>query len=95
MITIKCTDDPDVPEKTREEVRPGNPYIAFSTKPSVTVVIDNPIQRSGQFRITTGICDGDTTDAFTEKVAKNIGLKGTFFLFIYLTHTIFVSSFRV
>lgn len=73
---IKYTDDSDAPEKTREEVRPGNPYIGFSTKPSVTVVLDNPTQRSGMFRITTGICNGDTTKEFSEKVAKIIGLKG-------------------
>lgn len=78
-LEIKFTDDEFAPEKTREEVRPGNPYIVFSTRPFVEVTLDNPVQRSGLFRITTGISDNDSTKHFIEKISKIVGLKGILF----------------
>lgn len=73
---MKYTTESDAPDRNREEVRPGHPFIEFSTKPSVNVVLDNPIQMSGLFRVNLGISDGDTTKLVMEKVAKNIELKG-------------------
>lgn len=75
-LEIRTTDEEDTPEKMREDVRPGSPYIVFSVKPFVPVVLDNPQQRSNLFRINLNITDGETTATFTEKVAKVIGLKG-------------------
>lgn len=73
---MKYTDEEGTSEKTREEVCPGSPYIVFSTKPSVQIVLDNPTQRSGMFRITTGISEADTVQSLTEKISKILGLKG-------------------
>lgn len=75
-LDIRTTDEEGTPEKMREEVRPGSPYIVFSVKPSVAVVLDNPQQRSSLFRINSNITDAETTAKFTDKVAKVVGLKG-------------------
>lgn len=64
----------------REDVRPGSPYIVFSVKPSVAVVLDNPQQRSNLFRINLNVTDGETTASFTDKVAKVVGLKGEHYI---------------
>lgn len=63
-------------DRNREDVRPGHPFIEFSTKPAVHVIFDNPMQMSGLFRVNIAISDGDTTKSVSEKVAKNIELKG-------------------
>lgn len=73
---MKYTTESDAPDRNREEVRPGHPFIEFSTKPAVNVVFDNPMQMSGFFRVNLGISDGDTTKSILEKVAKVIELKG-------------------
>lgn len=83
-LELKYTDDEGTPEKTREEVRPGSPYIVFSTKPSIQIVLDNPTQRSGMFRITTGVSEADTVQSLTEKICKIIGLKGMWIYFVFL-----------
>lgn len=75
-LEIRQTDEEGTPEKMREDVRPGSPYIVFSVKPTVEVVLDNPQQRSSLFRIKISIADAETTATFTDKVAKTIGLKG-------------------
>lgn len=77
-LDIKCTDDKDANEKTKEEVCPGHPFIVFSSKPSVPIVLENPVPRSGLFTITSDISDGDTTQSLTDKIARVVGLKGTF-----------------
>ncbi|XP_067623331.1 leucine--tRNA ligase, cytoplasmic [Eurosta solidaginis] len=74
-IEVKYTDDPSAPEKTREEVRPGAPFIAFTIAPSLTVDLTNPIERSGLFQVNTVICEGDTVKQLTEKLAKQINFK--------------------
>lgn len=76
-LIVKYTDAPDAPEKTREEVRPGAPYISFFTKPSVSVCLDNPIERSGLFNLNTVINENESIKQFKEKVAKLVGLKET------------------
>lgn len=73
---MKYTTESDAPDRNREEVRPGHPFIEFSTKPAVNVVLDNPIQMSGFFRVNLGISDGDTAKSVMEKVAKAIELEG-------------------
>lgn len=74
-LEIKFTDSLDAPEKTREEVRPGTPYINFFSKPMVVISLENPIERSGFFSLKAGIGNNDTTKQFREKIAKIIGLK--------------------
>lgn len=63
-----------MPEKTREEVRPGSPYVAFSVDPFAWLYLDNPQQRSGLFRVRVPVKTGDRTEAVRERVAKSIGL---------------------
>lgn len=75
-LELKYTSEADAPDRIREEVRPGHPYIEFSSKPAVQVILDNPVQMSGLFRVNIGICDGDTVKTVLEKVAKVIELKG-------------------
>lgn len=74
-LEIKYTDDPSAPEKTREEVRPGSPFISFSVAPHVPVELVNPTERSGLFQVNTIISEGDTVQSLREKLAKIIGLK--------------------
>ncbi|XP_034473062.1 leucine--tRNA ligase, cytoplasmic [Drosophila innubila] len=74
-LEIKYTDDASAPEKTREEVRPGSPFIAFSVAPHVSVELTNPIERSGLFQVNAIISEGDTVQSLREKLAKIIGLK--------------------
>lgn len=74
-LDIKFTDDPTASEKTKEEVRPGIPFIVYSTKPSVKVTLENPMPRSGMFTNFLNVSDGDTTQVLKEKLVKNLGLK--------------------
>ncbi|ALC38838.1 CG33123 [Drosophila busckii] len=74
-LEIKYTDDASAPEKTREEVRPGAPFISFSIAPHVSVEFINPTERSSLFQINTIISEGDTVESLREKLAKIIGLK--------------------
>lgn len=75
-MEIHYTDDPAATEKSREEICPGAPFISFSAKPTVEIVLENPIPRSGLFTITSNIVNGETTQSFTDKIAKIVGLKG-------------------
>lgn len=75
-MEIRYTDDPSAPEKTREEVRPGNPYISFTPRSYVTIVADNPVPGSGLFKLNTEICDGDTPQQLIKRIAKLIGSIG-------------------
>lgn len=81
-LLIKYTDDPEVPEKTREEVRPGAPYIIFSSKPYVAVSLDNPILGSGLFTININVKNNETTKQFKHRVAKVVGMKGECFFIL-------------
>uniref|UniRef100_A0A182Y3F3 leucine--tRNA ligase n=2 Tax=Anopheles stephensi TaxID=30069 RepID=A0A182Y3F3_ANOST len=74
-LTFRYTDEPDTPEKMREEVRPGVPFIVFTVKPFVTVTLENPVERSGLFTVTMNLSDGDTSKTLKEKLAKQIGFK--------------------
>ncbi|XP_011294281.1 leucine--tRNA ligase, cytoplasmic [Musca domestica] len=74
-LEIKYTDDPAAPEKTREEVRPGNPFITFTVAPHVPVVFTNPIERSGLFQVNAVVSEGETTRSLKEKLAKILGFK--------------------
>lgn len=80
-MEIKYTDDPNAPEKTKEEVRPGFPFIAFSVSPFVAVYLENPVPMSGLFSVRTTITSDDTVKTFYEKVAKHIGLKRKSWIF--------------
>lgn len=74
-LTIKYTDDPNVPEKTREEVRPGVPYIAFSIKPFVRIQLENPLPRSSLFTVTVNVVEGENVKALYEKVGRSLDMK--------------------
>lgn len=74
-IEIKFTDDESANEKTREDTRPGIPYIVFSVKPSLKVNLENPIPRSGHFSTFLNVSDGDTTRALREKLAKKLNIQ--------------------
>lgn len=74
-IEIRFTDDPTATDKMKEEVRPGTPFIVYTTKPSVKITIENPIPRSGNFTQFLNVSDGDTTKGLKEKLAKSLGLK--------------------
>lgn len=75
QIEIRFTDDPTATENTKETVQPGTPFITYSVKPSVRVIIENPIPRSGLFTQYVNISDGDTVQSIKEKLAKNLDLK--------------------
>lgn len=74
-LHIRFTDEADAPEKMKEEVRPGAPYIVFRVKPFVSVTLENPIERSGLFTVNLNLNDGDTSTKFREKLAKQIEFK--------------------
>lgn len=75
-LEIHSTDEANVLEKVREETCPGNPHIIFSAKPTVQVVLDNPIPRTGLFTITSNISNDDTSQSFINKITKIVGLRG-------------------
>lgn len=74
-LEIKFTDDPTASEKTKEEVRPGIPFIVYTTKPSVRIALENPVPRSGMFTNFLNVAEGDTTRGLKEKLVKSLGLK--------------------
>ncbi|XP_065358523.1 leucine--tRNA ligase, cytoplasmic [Calliphora vicina] len=74
-LEVKYTDDASAPEKTREEVRPGNPFIAFTVAPHVTVTFTNPIERSSLFQVNTVVSEGETVKTLREKLAKILSFK--------------------
>lgn len=41
----------------------------------MTVKLDNPQQRSGLFSVHLNVLEGESSDTFTQKLAKQIGLK--------------------
>ncbi|XP_037957838.1 leucine--tRNA ligase, cytoplasmic [Teleopsis dalmanni] len=76
QLEVKYTDDSSAPEKTREEVRPGSPFIIFSIAPHVLVELVNPSERSGLFQVNTVISEGDSVETLRQRLAKIINLKG-------------------
>uniref|UniRef100_A0A1I8PHA6 leucine--tRNA ligase n=1 Tax=Stomoxys calcitrans TaxID=35570 RepID=A0A1I8PHA6_STOCA len=74
-LEIKYTDDPEAPEKTREEVRPGSPFITFTVAPHVPVVFVNPVERSSLFQVNAVVSEGETSRSLKEKLAKILGFK--------------------
>ncbi|XP_052898073.1 leucine--tRNA ligase, cytoplasmic-like [Anopheles moucheti] len=75
VLEFRYTHESDTPEKTREEVRPGVPFIEFKVLPFVTVTFENPVERSGLFAVTMNLSDRCTSETLKEKLAKQIGFK--------------------
>lgn len=75
QLEVKFTDDASAPEKLKEEVRPGTPFIVYTSKPSVRIDLENPVARSGMFSQFLNVSDGDTTDSLKLKLMKSLGLK--------------------
>lgn len=92
-LEIHYTDESGASEKTVEEVCPGHPFIIFSAKPSVSVVLENPLPRSGLFTITNDVTNGETTKQFNEKIAKIVGLKGIIASIIWSVDEAFITLF--
>lgn len=74
-LETRFTDDPTATDKLKEEVRPGLPFILYSTKPSIKINLENPVPRSGMFTQFLNVSDGDTTKEIREKLAKNLKLE--------------------
>lgn len=73
-LNICFTDDPTASDKMKEEVCPGLPFIVYTTKPTITINIENPIPRSGLFSQFLNVAEGDSTKLLKEKLAKSLGL---------------------
>ncbi|KOB74537.1 Leucyl-tRNA synthetase [Operophtera brumata] len=71
-IEVKYTDEPEAPEKSREECAPGQPHVTFSAQPGVAVSVVNPAARSGLFTVTLTLADGDTVAKLKTKIAKEV-----------------------
>lgn len=74
-LEIHFTDEPTATEKMKEDVRPGIPFVVYTTKPCIKVNFENPIPRSGMFTQFLNVSDGDTVKGLKEKLAKALGLK--------------------
>lgn len=74
-LEVRFTDDPAAEQKMREEVRPGVPFIVYTTKPSIKVNFENPVPRSGHFTQSLNVSQGDTVKDLKEKLAKAVNLK--------------------
>jgi leucyl-tRNA synthetase len=74
-LEVKFTDSDSASEKIKEEVRPGNPFIVYTTKPSIKITLENPVPRSGMFTEYLNVSDGDSTLILREKLTKSLGLK--------------------
>ncbi|XP_055640354.1 leucine--tRNA ligase, cytoplasmic [Toxorhynchites rutilus septentrionalis] len=74
-LNVRFTDEANAPEKMKEDVRPGVPYIVFTVKPFVAVTLENPVERSGLFTVVVHLSEGDTSETFRQKLARQIGFK--------------------
>lgn len=74
-LAVRFTDDATADQKMKEEVRPGVPFIVYTTKPSIKVNFENPVPRSGQFTQCLNVSQGDTVKDLKEKLAKAVNLK--------------------
>lgn len=74
-LEVRFTDDPTAEQKMKEEVRPGVPFIIYTTKPSIKVNFENPVPRSGHFTQSLNVSQGDTIKDLKEKLAKAVNLK--------------------
>ncbi|PZC79873.1 hypothetical protein B5X24_HaOG215741 [Helicoverpa armigera] len=71
-IEVKFTDDPEAPEKTREDCAPGQPHVSFSVASGVDTTFINPIALNGLFTVTATVSDGDTVERVKVKIAKEV-----------------------
>lgn len=76
-IDIKFTDDPEAPEKTREDCAPGQPHVSFSVEAGVDATFINPVAMNGFFTVSATLSDGDTVERIKAKIAKEVkAIKG-------------------
>lgn len=74
---MKYTDDPEAPEKTREDCAPGQPHVSFSVEVGVDVTFINPTAMNGLFAVTATLADGDSVERVKAKIAKEVkSIKG-------------------
>lgn len=71
-IEVKYTDDPEAPEKTREDCAPGQPHVSFSVETGVEATFINPSPHNGLFTISATLADGDTIERVKAKIAKEV-----------------------
>ncbi|CAB3235804.1 unnamed protein product [Arctia plantaginis] len=71
-IEIKYTDDPEAPEKTREDCAPGQPHVTFSVEAGLDATFINPVPMNGFFTVSTTLSDGDTVERIKAKIAKEV-----------------------
>uniref|UniRef100_A0A1E1WN91 Leucine--tRNA ligase ubiquitin-like domain-containing protein n=2 Tax=Pectinophora gossypiella TaxID=13191 RepID=A0A1E1WN91_PECGO len=71
-IEVKYTDDPEAPEKTREDCTPGQPHINFIAEPAVDVTCINPTAMNGLFSVAVSLNDGDSIEKVKAKIAKEV-----------------------
>lgn len=67
-------------------MRPGYPYIEFITLPSVSILLDNPIQGSGFFTIKSDLSSGDTVSLLQKRICQILGLIGKFYIYAHWTN---------
>ena len=69
-IHLKYSDSPEANEKIREDCCPGNPYIVFSTRPGVPLLVVNPQRQSGHFSHTLTVGDGDSVVKLAAQISR-------------------------
>lgn len=76
-IEVKYTDDPEAPEKTREDCAPGQPHVSFSVETGVEATFINPSPHNGLFTVSATLADGDTIERVKAKITKEVkAIKG-------------------
>ncbi|KAJ9600790.1 hypothetical protein L9F63_001070, partial [Diploptera punctata] len=69
-IQLKYSDSPEANEKIREECCPGNPYVIFSTQPSVPLLVVNTQHQSGHFTHIVRVGNGDSVTKLATQISR-------------------------
>lgn len=68
-LTVGWTEDCDN-ERTQEEVVPGEPFITFTTAPSLPITLLNPQPHAGLFQCCLPVYEGDTVAALITRLKR-------------------------